>query len=126
MRLAVSSSDTKQNCFQGVYYTRIGLIPAEVRSNWHKHESFDFIIDKATHKLLKEIAENTLFFKNLSEATDVFISTAFNDNKKSTLEKGYFHAIFREPTDKKAVTEINIQSTGLSEETIFEKVKKIV
>ena len=124
MKILSTSYNSNENNFKGVYYSKMACFPSEVRSNNFKQNYFKLFAEKEPSKLLKDIVENTAIFKDLSERTDVFITTLFEKTKDNSNEVGHFHAIFLNPYSvEDTVDEINLITTGFDKDHIFGKFK---
>lgn len=112
--------------FKGFYYTKIPLVSNEIGKVNSNDAFFNSIIEKNPPALLKNVIENSLFFKDFSAGTDVFVSYNLIKDKKPFL--GIIKAIFKDPYTplQKNADEVNIQTVGFSENIIFEKFKHII
>ncbi len=127
MRISSFSNPQNKNNFAGVYYSKMFLIPSEVRSCYFKENVFKFFKEENPSKLLKDIVENTTLFRDLGKNTDVFITTLFEESKNSSLKTGHFHAIFKNPQcNKGSVDEINLISAASCENSILKNLKQFI
>lgn len=107
--------------FRGIYYSKIPL-PAEELCNISSLANFSNLIEHSQPKLVKDIMEQAPIFRDLDNATDIFVTTMFS--KKTNDILGVLYSSFINPYNKKPEA-LNIQANGCSKEIVLKKIKAV-
>ncbi len=106
--------------FKGIHYAKSAIFANEIHNGVKP-----YLINNFPKKTLKDVVESSSIFNDLKDKTDVYISSYTDWNQDPA--KGYLRAIFKDPYRQfnHQPDTINLEATGESEETIFEKLKRI-
>lgn len=107
--------------FNGLYYAKSAIFKDEIKNGVKP-----YLLDNNPDKSLKDIIENSPIFKDLKDKTDVFISSYIDED--SEIYTRHIRAIFKDPYRKfnNIPDTINVEASGNTNETIFEKLKEII